>query len=177
MKDTINLLPKKGVKGFKEKRDIKQFLPFVVVSLVLFFLWLVPYVVLLGVRQQHSNQIAQITQTENEIRALSKEESSYRNVFGKTKGAQVVFQREETFLNNLSGVKELVVPPLTIKTITIDKDSAKIMITTDKVAAALSYLTMLEDEGAKKDIFQKLSISSLTVSKTGGYEVKIEGKL
>lgn len=177
MKNAINLLPKKGFEGFKEKKDIKHFLPLGITSLILFFLWLVPFIILLVVRQQHSIQLAQIGQIEKNIEALSKEESLYRNVFGKTKGAQVVFQKEETFLSNLSGIKGLVASPLSIKSITIDKDVARITITTDKIAAALTYLATLEQEGEKKDFFKKLVISSITASKTGGYEVRIEGKL
>lgn len=177
MKDTINLLPKKGLKEPKEKaRVTRRFVLGSFISLLLFLAWLIPFVILLRLNQEHNATIAKITQKEEGLKGLSGEESAYRNVFNKAKGAQVIFQKNQALLRHLTDIKTITQPVL-IKSITLDTDSVKLTIATSDTASMLTYLNTLEDEGSKQKIFKSLTISSIAVSKTSGYEVKIEGTL
>lgn len=177
MKDTINLLPKKGFKEPKERaRATRRFVLSGFIVLLLFLAWLIPFVILLRLTQEHNATLAKIAQKEESLKGLSEEESAYRNVFNKAKGAQVIFQKKQSFLRHLTDIKTITQPVL-IKSITLDIDSVKLTIATADTASILTYLNTLEDEGSKQKIFKALTISSIAVSKTSGYEVKIEGTL
>lgn len=177
MKDTINLLPKKGLEEPKERARVTRRVVSGSFIILLFVLaWLIPFIILLRFTQEHDGVLAKIKQKEESLKGLSSEESAYRNVFNKAKGAQVIFQKKQSFLQHLADIKTITQPVL-IKSITLDTDTVKLTIATADTISILTYLNTLEDEGSRQKIFKALTISSIGVSKTGGYEVKIEGTL
>ena len=178
MKDTINLLPKKGLKDAQvKKKATKVFFLAGFGVLFLFLAWLIPFTILLGLNRQHNAQVLQINQKEESIKSLSKIESQYRNVYNKTNGAAIILQKKKIFLSLLEDIKKLINPPLLITSMSLGTDTIKLTVTTSDIGSTLAYLTTLEDEGNQQKIFKSLVVSSIGVSKVSGYEVKIEGAL
>jgi hypothetical protein len=174
MKDTINLLPKKSLEIRTKGGRGKSFLPFGIILSLFLFIWLIAFFIQVAISGQRQKIRSEIAKQEQVIKSRNADELAYRTVFNKAKAAEFVFAGEQAFLAHLRGARNLANEGITIREITIGATSAKLTVGTSDIAPLLNYLTTLEGEGQKGQVFKKLTITSIDGNKSG-YEVKIEG--
>lgn len=178
MKSTINLLPSESPEEKHAKARRKRNL--IIVSFILFasFLaWFAPFVLLQNLLGQEKKLLTAITQEEEVVRKMATIEALYINVFRKAALADVIFQSQKDLVADINNLKGIIPSELTIQDVSIDIRKVKLILASSRMESITSYLTNLEDSEQVGEILKNTVLSSLTLDKNTGYQVKMEGVL
>lgn len=178
MKKTINLLPQESPEE-KEAKQKRRRRIIIALSLVFFvFLgWLLPFIVLQTMRVQENALNLDIEKYENSIKKQADVEQVYRNVFNKVSAANVVFDKQRIITDDVRDLKKFVGEDLTLRDVSLDKTKITMTVNSVNIDAITSYLGSLEKEGQIQSFFKNLIISSVSIDKLSGFQVKLEGTL
>lgn len=178
MKSTINLLPKKSPQEEQSQRAKQRVY---IVSGALFFLllllWIIPLFFLSNLKSREETLRKEVDEKENVLGLLSESERLYQDVFQRSSAAITLLQTKEQFLEATKDIRGIISEGLTIKNISIGKDSAKITVTTQSLPTISSYLENLEKGTAIKEFMKDTVISSVLLDRSIGYQVIVEGNL
>lgn len=178
MKNTINLLPKKNPEEERAKR--KKHLIFSSVAacfIILIGIWLVLFLYLQTLKSKQARLVLDIQTKEQNIRGLADTERLYKNVFNKAAAALNLLRNKGLFTQRVDNVKSVINEGVEIRGITIDKKKVKVTAAAADIASIMQYLHNLEDENFGLRVYKNLTISSILINSSIGYEVKIEGDL
>lgn len=176
MKNTINLLQKKSPQEQRGKRKQRFILgAFGGIFFLLLFAWGISFLQQGRLVSSENELLANIDQKEKSIKSLFATERLHNTVYNKASAAMMLIKNEELFLNNINKVKKYINPGLSIKEITIDKEKVKVSVIATDIGSISQYISQLEDENRRKQVFKTLTLSQITIDKARGYEVRIEG--
>ena len=176
-KNSINLLPKLSAEQvtISRKRQFRYILLGALFA-VLVIVWVASFVFVQILANEEKNLRDASVAKEQEITQFAQVESLYRSIYNRIGGAKVALDKQKILGEGIAKLEQFIVPGVTMKSVIFSERDALLTISTIDIAAVISYLDGLERDDIGK-FFKELTVSSITVDKTNGYGVKIEGTL